>query len=119
MLVFDTDIEITEYLKKNIKMLKDFCSRLEILTIAQVLNFEDEIVRSTDVDKAQDLTKSDSISDFKRSVNRMKECKELFRLARGKNCAIMDGLKTAYSTAYYRLLLLLKTIFYLHPIWIN
>ncbi len=73
VLVFDTDIEITEYLKKNIRMLKDFCLRVEILTIAQVLNFEDEIVRSTDVDKAQDLTKSDSISDFKRSVNRMKD----------------------------------------------
>lgn len=37
------------------------------------------------------------------------ECIELFRLSREKNCVLMDGIKTAYSTAYYRLLLLIKS----------
>lgn len=36
------------------------------------------------------------------------ECEELFKLAKKKNCILMDALRTAYSTAYYRLLLLIK-----------
>lgn len=37
------------------------------------------------------------------------ECAELFNIAKEKNCVLMDGIKTAYSTAYYRLLLLIKS----------
>lgn len=37
------------------------------------------------------------------------QCKELFALAREKKCVLMEGIKTAYSTAYYRLLLLAKS----------
>lgn len=37
------------------------------------------------------------------------ECTELFNLAKEKGCVLMDGIKTAYSTAYYRLLLLIKS----------
>ena len=37
------------------------------------------------------------------------QCKELFDLAKKNNCIIFDGIKTAYSTAYSRLLLLLKS----------
>ena len=73
VLVFDTDKEVTEHLKKNIEMLNKVCSKVEVLTIAQVLNFEDEMVRSTDISKAQDLTKSETVSDMKRAVNRMKD----------------------------------------------
>lgn len=73
VLVFDTDIDITEHLKKNIDLLKKACSKVEVVTIMQVLNFEDELVRSTDVSKAQELTKSESISDFKRAVNKIKD----------------------------------------------
>jgi len=36
------------------------------------------------------------------------ECEELFRLASDKRLVLMDSIKTAYSTAYNRLLLLLK-----------
>lgn len=39
---------------------------------------------------------------------REEECKELFRLAADKNLVLMDAIKTAYATAYNRLLLLLK-----------
>ena len=38
-----------------------------------------------------------------------KECAELFDLAAEKGLILMEGLKTAYSTAYSRLLLLLKS----------
>ena len=73
VLVFDTDKEVTEHLRKNIKLLKGVCANVEVLTIAQVLNFEDEMVRSTDVSRAQELTKSETLSDMKRAVNHMKD----------------------------------------------
>ena len=38
-----------------------------------------------------------------------KESKELFELAEKNNCILMEAIRTAYSTAYSRLLLLLKT----------
>lgn len=38
-----------------------------------------------------------------------RECRELFRLAHERNCVLMDAIKTAYSTAYSRLLGLLKS----------
>ncbi len=38
-----------------------------------------------------------------------KECKELFELAKKNNCFLFDGLKTAYSTAFARMLLLVKS----------
>ena len=72
-LVFDTDKDETEHLKKNIKLLKSLNFKVEVLTILQVLNFEDEIERATDVTRAQDLTRSRSVDDFKGAVNRMKE----------------------------------------------
>lgn len=37
------------------------------------------------------------------------ECIELFYLAEKNKCILMDGIKTAYSTAYYRLQLLVKS----------
>lgn len=37
-----------------------------------------------------------------------KQCEELFSLAKKQNCVLMDAIKTAYSTAYARLLLMLK-----------
>lgn len=37
------------------------------------------------------------------------ECEELFFLAEKNKCVLMDGIKTAYSTAYSRLLLLVKS----------
>lgn len=42
------------------------------------------------------------------ALNRQ-ECDELFELAKLKNCILMEGIKTAYSTAYHRLLLMLKS----------
>ncbi len=37
------------------------------------------------------------------------ECKELFALAKKQGCVLMDGIKTAYATAFDRLLLLVKS----------
>lgn len=38
-----------------------------------------------------------------------KECAELFKIADKKNLVLMDAIKTAYATAYSRLLLLIKS----------
>lgn len=38
-----------------------------------------------------------------------KICKELFDLAKKQNCTLIESIKTAYSTAYSRLLLLIKS----------
>lgn len=37
------------------------------------------------------------------------ECQKLFQLADEQKCVLMDAIKTAYSTAYHRMLLLVKT----------
>lgn len=37
------------------------------------------------------------------------ECEELLELAQQKACILMEAIKTAYSTAYHRMLLLIKT----------
>ena len=37
------------------------------------------------------------------------ECEHLFKLAKEKNCVLFEGIKTAYSTAYSRLLLQIKS----------
>ena len=71
ILVFDTDVEITDALKKNIELLKEYCSGIDVMTVAEVRCFEDEIERSTDVSRAEDLTKSANLSGFKAKINRM------------------------------------------------
>lgn len=70
--VFDTDVEKTDILLKNIEHIKDYVSQVRVISLAQVLNFEDEIVRATNLKKAQDLTKSASMSDFKSDFCKMK-----------------------------------------------
>ena len=74
---FDTDIDKTDVLLKNIAYMKKYAAQIKIILLAQVMNFEDEIERTTDVKKAQELTKSTSISHFKSDFCRLKvaECR--------------------------------------------
>ena len=72
ILVFDTDTEETDILKKNITLIKSLKYKVDVLSVVQVLNFEDEIERSTDVKHAQELTQSAGVSDFKAAVNKLK-----------------------------------------------
>lgn len=73
--VFDTDVEITEHLKNNIKLVSTFCAGAKVICLPQVLNLEDELVRCTDVSKVQELTGSKSIKDFKRDFCAMTNCR--------------------------------------------
>lgn len=77
--VFDTDVPETEKLKKNIELIKRYCSKVKIIYLAQVLNFEDELQRATDVNNVLDLTHSRSISNFKSDFAKMKvdSCKSM------------------------------------------
>lgn len=70
--VYDTDVEKTDVLKKNIEHVMKYATQTKIVHLAQVRVFEDEIARSTDVKKAQELTRSKSVSDFKTDFCRMK-----------------------------------------------
>ena len=69
-------MEKTDILRKNIDYLKKYVLQVKIVNLAQVMNFEDEIARATDVKKAQDLTKSLSVSEFKTAFCKFKveEC---------------------------------------------
>lgn len=70
--VNDTDVEKTDVLKKNIKRINAYVERAKVVHLAQVLNSEDEIIRSTDVKKVQELTKSLGVNNFKADFCRMK-----------------------------------------------
>lgn len=61
----------------SIDYLKKYVLQVKIVNLAQVMNFEDEIARATDVKKAQDLTKSLSVSEFKKAFCKFKveECR--------------------------------------------
>lgn len=82
--VFDTDVKKTDALKKNIEHVRQHGSVVKTLTIAQVLNFEDELARSTDVKKAQDFTRSATVSDFKTAFCQMKRESCRYALERHK-----------------------------------
>lgn len=76
-LVFDTDVSQTDQLRKNIQRLRQLCTGIKIICLAQVLNIEDELVRCTDVSSPRELTKSKKDKDFKRDFCAVKECRAL------------------------------------------
>ena len=86
--VFDTDTDQTEHLRQNIQRVRRYC-RVRLLTVAQVLNLEDELARCTDVSEARELTQSKGQRNFKADFCRMKpeDCRamlERHRLDRTK-----------------------------------
>ena len=65
VLVFDTDKPDESVLSSNISLLTKYCCKVRIVNLLQVMNIEDELVRSTDVKSAPDLTKSSGVNAFK------------------------------------------------------
>lgn len=63
--VFDTDVALTDKLKKNIEYIDKYCSKSKLVFLPQVKNLEDELVRCSNVSKVTELTQSKSISNFK------------------------------------------------------
>lgn len=72
VLVFDTDTGKTDILNKNLEKLKKCSVISEIITIPQVSNLEDELVRSCDIKKITELLGSKSIKEFKADFIRVK-----------------------------------------------
>lgn len=79
VLVFDTDVQKTSSLKKNLELLNRYCGKLHIVYLPQVLNFEDELVRCTDVKNVAELTQSKGIRNFKTDFCKLKtrECRAM------------------------------------------
>jgi len=63
--VFDTDVDKTDILKKNIDKISRYCQNAKVIFLPQVLNLEDELVRCTDVSEVKEITRSKSNSNFK------------------------------------------------------
>ena len=71
--VFDTDVDKTDTLLKNIQHVKDYVPGAKIVLLMHVKSFEDELVRATDLKKAQDFTQSASVREFKAAFCAMKQ----------------------------------------------
>lgn len=65
VLVFDTDTGALGLLKKNIETLKACKAVSDVILVPQVSNLEDELVRSCNIRKIEELLNSQSKSDFK------------------------------------------------------
>ena len=65
ILIFDTDITETGTLRKNLDFLKSRPNIRRIITVPQVRNLEDELIRSTDVRHIRDLIGCSHDSSFK------------------------------------------------------
>lgn len=65
ILVFDTDVDKVDILEDNIRMFEKCPSVIEVLTIPQVKNLEDELVRACDIKNATELFGGNSLKDFK------------------------------------------------------
>lgn len=69
VLVFDTDITSnTSILNKNIEFLKKQKNIDKVICITQILNLEDELIRSCNISTIKELTGSKSNSDFKNDM---------------------------------------------------
>ena len=74
--VFDTDVEITDYLKQNIELVSKYCAKTKVVFLPQVRNLEDELVRCTDIKTITELTRSKSTKDFKRDFCALSNCRD-------------------------------------------
>ena len=64
--VFDTDSGNIDILNENIKKAKKSSRVKKVYCITQVKNIEDELIRSTDIKRIEELLSSKSKTDFKR-----------------------------------------------------
>lgn len=72
VLIFDTDTSHIETLNKNLMMLKKCPAISELVTIPQVFNLEDELVRSCGIKQAIELLGSKTKKEFKSDLIKCK-----------------------------------------------
>jgi len=71
ILVFDTDTSDIDILKQNIKLLNECGFISKVITVPQVKNLEDELVRSCDIRSITELLNSRSKKEFKSDLIRI------------------------------------------------
>lgn len=71
ILVFDTDTNNVDILNQNIKTLHDSNFVSKVITVPQVKNLEDELVRACDIKSITKLLNSRSKKDFKSDLIRV------------------------------------------------
>ena len=106
---------ITGVCSKNINNMNDIIKGLEKNTTkySELLKNVDSVYINTDVEKHYDLILK-ALNANKHVLCESPICddgakaKELMKLAKKKNLILMEGIKTAYSTAYERMILLVK-----------
>ena len=74
--VFDTDSGNIDILNENIKKAKKSSRVKKVYCITQVKNIEDELIRSTDIKRIEELLSSKSKTDFKRDFIRERNLKQ-------------------------------------------
>lgn len=113
--LFVNGVTITGICTNNIKEMCKEIKKLPLITTNYL-----ELLESVDVVYIKSL-QEEHYEQIKLALNKGKsvlcespialeeeKCNELFELAKKKNCILMEAIRTAYSMAYYRLLLLLK-----------
>lgn len=114
--IYVNGIEITGICTNNIEEMSKAIKELPIVTsdYDTLLNNVDSVYIRSNYDNHYDqikraLEKKKHVLCESPISLEKKQCKELFELANKNNCILMEAIRTAYSTAYSRLLLLLKT----------
>lgn len=75
ILVFDTDGEQDiSILNRNIGLLKKHVANVRVFNLISVRNFEDELIRSTQINRIEELTNCRSRNDFKSSFLHLRDC---------------------------------------------
>lgn len=108
-------INITGVCCKNIEKTKDSIKNLQYNTsdYKDLLKNVASVYINSNVENNYDII-SNAIKQGKHVLcespicNNLNEAKELFKLAKSNNVILMDAIRTAYSTAYQRLVLLVK-----------
>lgn len=80
ILVYDTDVEQTQNLKRNIDFLKNCKAVKKVLCIPQVDKLEDELARACNIKNARNITNSDSVRDFKRDLTKCRNLASKLKL---------------------------------------
>lgn len=109
-------IEIIGICTNNIKEMSEEIRNLPIKTnnYDELLENVDAVYINSNINKHYEQIKKAILS--RKHVlcespiaTKVSECKELFELAKEKNVILLEAIRTAYSTAYSRLLLLIST----------
>lgn len=74
--VFDTDTKNTDILNENIRKVKNTKRIKNLYCVIQVKNLEDELIRSTDINRIEELLGSKGKANYKRDFIRERNLKQ-------------------------------------------